>query len=326
MIMRPVPALLLLAVGCAVQQPEDAGILDASAGLAEPFEFEGVVYESQQAFIDSGLRCGTYISDEDVALDEALFGEFTDPNWNGSWDPTGTDRVPPPNNNPPPLPAATGGVISVYFHVIQDGTTGMLSAQAITDQMNVLNTAYSGTGWSWNLVSTDYTTNAAWFAMTPGSSAEVQAKAALHQGTADDLNLYSANPGQGLLGWATFPSSYSTSPSQDGVVLLHSSLPGGSAAPYNLGDTATHEVGHWMGLYHTFQGGCNRTNDNVADTPQERSAAYGCPTGRDTCPRDSGSDPITNFMDYTDDSCMNTFTSLQDSRMDAQFSTYRYQR
>ena len=223
-------------------------------------------------------------------------------------------------------PLATGGTINVYFHVINNGTglaNGDVPDSMIAAQINVLNDAYAPWGYSFNLVATDRTTNASWYTAGYGSTAEDQMKAALRRGTAADLNIYSNNMGGGLLGWATFPWSYASNPSDDGVVLLYSSLPGGSAAPYNLGDTATHEVGHWMGLYHTFQGGCNKKRgDFVADTPPERSPAYGCPTGRDSC-RGGGLDPITNFMDYTDDACMDTFTAGQDARMDEAFTTYR---
>jgi pregnancy-associated plasma protein-A len=222
--------------------------------------------------------------------------------------------------------AVTGGVIPVYFHVINKGTgiaNGDVPDSAIAAQINVLNAAYASTGWSFNLVATNRTTNTTWFNSCDSASVEKSIKNTLRQGTADDLNLYTCNPGGGLLGWATFPNSYKSAPKMDGVVFLYSSLPGGSAAPYNLGDTATHEIGHWMGLYHTFQGGCNQTGDSVSDTPAEGSAAFGCPTGRNTCSA-AGNDPITNFMDYTDDSCMNQFTAGQDARMDTMFSTYRH--
>jgi hypothetical protein len=223
----------------------------------------------------------------------------------------------------------TGGTINVYFHVVNRGaglSNGDISSTMINDQIGVLNMAFAGTGWSFNLVSVDRTTNSTWYTGCANSTTENTMKNALHQGTADDLNIYTCNLGSGLLGYATFPSSYASAPKRDGVVLLHSSLPGGSAAPYNLGDTGTHEVGHWMGLYHTFQGGCNGSGDAVGDTAAERSPAYGCPNGRDSCRNKPGLDPITNFMDYTDDACMFTFSAGQDARMDAQFTTYRYNR
>jgi pregnancy-associated plasma protein-A len=231
-------------------------------------------------------------------------------------------KPPGGGGGPPPV---TGGVVSVYFHVINQGSgveNGDVTDTMIADQIGVLNAAFGPTGWSFNLAGTSRTTNATWYNSCDSSSVEAQMKTALRQGTADDLNIYSCNPGGGLLGWATFPSSYASSPSRDGVVVLYSSLPGGSEHPYNLGDTGTHEVGHWMGLYHTFQGGCSRKGDLVDDTAAERSAAYGCPVGRDSCVG-GGVDPIRNFMDYTDDACMFEFSTGQDGRMDSLFSTYR---
>ncbi|WP_428310250.1 zinc metalloprotease [Hydrocarboniphaga sp.] len=225
------------------------------------------------------------------------------------------------------LNSAPGSItVPVYFHVINIGSTlaqGNVPESQLNDQIAVLNAAYAGTPFVYTIAGIDRTTNADWYTMSPGSSAEKQAKKALRKGGAESLNLYTANPGGGLLGWATFPSSYASQPKNDGVVVLYTSLPGGSAVPYDEGDTATHEVGHWQGLYHTFQGSCSAQNDSVSDTPAERTAAYGCPVNRDSCPGKAGMDPTTNFMDYVDDSCMFEFTPDQTTRMDQMHQQYR---
>ncbi|MFE8602689.1 zinc metalloprotease [Archangium violaceum] len=212
--------------------------------------------------------------------------------------------------------------IPVYFHIIKSATgAGGVTTTQINNQITVLNNAYAASGFSFYLAGTDTTNNGTWYTCT-GGSCETQMKNALRQGTATALNFYTNNMGGGLLGWATFPWSYSSAPKMDGVVVLQSSLPGGSASPFNLGDTGTHEVGHWMGLYHTFQGGCAAPGDSVSDTPDEASPASGCPTGRNTCST-AGNDPIDNFMDYSDDACMNKFTAGQNTRMNSMWTSYR---
>lgn len=289
------------------------GMLAVAQGQSQehrPFVINGHSFVSQQAFIESGARCATrnFAQDEVDEVEDQLR----------------RDRAARQAAN---LAEATGGVIDVYFHVIT-GTGGVGNVSGlVAGQMNVLNAAYGSTGWSFRLVSTDVTENNAWYTAGPGTTAERQMKTALRQGGAASLNIYANNMGGGLLGWATVPWNYSRNPQMDGVVILGQTMPGGAAAPYNLGDTGTHEVGHWMGLLHTFQGGCSRQEatggDLVTDTPAEKTPAYGCPVGRDTCAKIAGLDPITNFMDYTDDACMNGFTTAQDARMDTMFSTYR---
>lgn len=257
-----------------------------------------------QAFQASGGRCGSF-DDESIAAVRAP-GKY------------------------PHRSLESETEIPVAFHVIykekrvsgRKTRIGDVPESQLAAQIDVLNEAFAGTGFTFRLASVDRKNSSKYFAMTPGSRAEQDAKKALAIDPARTLNIYTAGPGQNLLGWAYYPWAAAENSFWHGVVLLYSTLPGGGAAPYNLGHTATHEVGHYLGLYHTFQNGCRAPGDYVGDTPYESSPAYGCPDARNTCTA-AGADPVHNFMDYTDDACMSEFTAEQSSRMSWAFQTYR---
>jgi hypothetical protein len=233
-----------------------------------------------------------------------------------------------------PQDRRAGGPITipVAFHVIQaSAASGAVSDSAIAAQMDALNSSYDGTnggvdtGLRFELVSTDRTINPAWSSIDDSSPQAEQMKNQLRKGGSRTLNVYTTALTGGLLGWGTFPASYKSAPKSDGVVVDYGSLPGGSIPHYDLGYTLVHEVGHWAGLFHTFQGspnGCTAPGDLVADTPPEFDAAAGCPVGRDTCPA-PGQDPIHNYMDYSYDGCMYEFTAGQGNRMNDQVSDFR---
>lgn len=226
--------------------------------------------------------------------------------------------------------------VPVWFHVITNGpATDVLDVQ-LQRQLDVLNGAFAGTPggavtpFAFVHAGTDRTDNPAWYGMSPGSDAELDAKTALRQGDAMTLNVYVTKTSNGG-SWATFPWSYRNNPERDGVVLARGVVPGGTAVGSNEGDVAVHETGHWLGLYHTFQGydftsgtggGCTGEGDYVADTPAEDIPGRTCEVLRDTC-ISPGTDPVHNYMDYTLDACQNQFTQGQVDRMAEQWTTYR---
>ncbi|MDO9377529.1 MAG: zinc metalloprotease [Nocardioidaceae bacterium] len=225
--------------------------------------------------------------------------------------------------------------VKVRAHVITraDGTGGVTRTQ-LAEQVKVLGAAYAGrtargsspTPFTFSLASVDYTADDDWFDWSIYEDTDdEEAKTALHRGGMADLNLYVTGLADGLLGYATFPDEKQGA--LDGVVVLNDSLPGGAAAPYDLGDTTTHEVGHWLGLFHTFQDGCATPGDMVADTPYQADGdnIFFCRESDDTCSQ-PGRDPVHNFMSYGDDPCLDRFTFGQTVRQVGSWVAYRYRR
>ena len=220
--------------------------------------------------------------------------------------------------------AVADRVIPVQFQVLlTNAGAGDVTDKMLADQIAMLNSSYAGSGFQFTLKGTKRTRNTTWYNTCDKATVERQIRQALAVDPAHTFNVYLCGLGGGLLGRATFPSYYPEGSYMHGVVILNQSVPGGSVTNYNNGRTLVHEAGHYLGLYHTFQGGCSAPGDYVSDTPQEKAPAFGlCPV-QDTCPLDPGNDPTNNYMDYSYDTCLNNFTAQQKLRAQDQVSIYK---
>lgn len=213
--------------------------------------------------------------------------------------------------------------VPVHFHILRkkDGSWNVTDEQ-IDEQMRVLNDSFRPYGISFVLDGISRRKKNKFAKKCLRESVERKFKKRYAVDPTTTLNIYSCRPQDDVLGYAYFPSDYPEDSTMHGIVLLHSSFPGGNAFPFDEGDTAVHEAGHYFGLYHTFEGGCSARNDRISDTPREKRPASGCPLTRDTC-TEPGLDPVTNFMDYSDDACVEEFTSEQGDWMKDQIDTFR---
>jgi Pregnancy-associated plasma protein-A len=205
--------------------------------------------------------------------------------------------------------------VPVYVHVMRDAQgRGNVTDGQITQQIAVLNRAFVDLGFSFNLMDVSRHYNTAWHY----DRQTANYRALTRRGGANALNIWLVDFRN--LGVATFP--WDAAKAVDGIRVNYESLPGGSIIHYNEGGTAAHETGHWLGLFHTFQGGCTTTNDQVSDTPAQSTPTTGCPPTRDSCPA-HGTDPIHNYMDYSWDSCYWEFTAGQGERTSMMWAAYR---
>lgn len=338
-------AVLALA-GAAALSPDPAFVTSRpvdQAHEAQPFTVvsdsqiiaDGVTYDSWQALADSGYfhlaqtRCKT---DTRMLPDDLARGS------SGSSNCSGSRTVITPDYEP----AGIVYRIPVVVHILSSSNgTGNLPDSRVHSQIEILNEDFRALKGSNGALGNDAqiefylatqdpdgnpttgitrSTNTTWF--NDGG--------AYYNTLAWDpdryLNIYT-NTASGNLGYVpTLPQGGIVGSPNDRVVILYTTF-GRNApfSPFNLGRTVTHEVGHYLGLDHTFAGGCSSgngytTGDLIADTNPESSPTFGCPGSRTSCGLPA---PFNNYMDYADDICMTQFTPEQNNRMRCTLVNYR---
>ena len=296
------------------EEQEDGSILTADAMGTHHFA-SWLAYVQSDFFQQHGGRCGS----DRLAYPLAL---GTSGDCNSSF--TSIEAQYAPSTGP-------DYVIPVVFHIIRNTAgSGEISDALIDTQITVLNEDFGAFGGGapgtntriqFTLAGVTRSTNNTWY--NDGGSYYNSLAWDPHQ----YLNIYT-NTASGNLGYAYVPSGGGVVGNLwDRVVVYWSTVgrPGPYGPPYHLGRTVTHEVGHYLGLYHTFQGGCSGTSgcfgngDLICDTLPESGPNFS-PCTRSTC---GDPDPTRNYLDYSDDVCMNNFTLEQSNRMRCTLQNFR---
>jgi hypothetical protein len=291
------------------QEQEDGSIVTADVFGTYAFaNFQEYVLSG--FFQDHGLRCGNGRLPQFLALGTSADCNSSNTTIKVEYDPsTGTYTIP------------------VWVHEIRrkTGTLGTLNASQIPSQITALNDAFASAGIQFVLAGTTISKNNTWY-NDGGTYYNTLARDVLN-----NLNIYT-NTASGNLGYAYVPSGGGVVGNKwDRVVIYYRAFgdPGTYGAPYNEGDTTVHEVGHYLGLYHTFQGGCAAASgcanngDLICDTNPEGSPNFSPCTRNSAC--GAWLDPTSNFMDYSDDVCMFQFSSNQKNRMRCTIANIRTQ-
>ncbi|KAF8643168.1 hypothetical protein AX16_009210 [Volvariella volvacea WC 439] len=220
--------------------------------------------------------------------------------------------------------------IDVYWNIIAANRTregGWVPTDAIQQQMRVINQDLAPAGFKFRHIRTRRILNVKWFHLGVNLTNDIQDPLwntfapRFRTGGPETLNIYTVPliP-LGIVGVGSPPSFLELVGDLDGILLHPIILPGGPIPEYNQGKTLSHEVGHWLGLFHTFEGGCNAPGDFVSDTAPQRDPTGKCEAFQATC----GVAPtINNYMDYIPDACRLEFTTGQIARMQGQTRAFR---